>query len=227
MKGRSSQEGTLNYMSLPAVAMGLNTLSKYIDLLPLRLSSLYHYLYNEISALKYPETGTPVVEILSGQPSAPSTSPPHGYVLAFLLLDKKGEVIPLSRVEALAARKDSGTFPAVAPAFKATFKHPRAAPTPVAPATPRGSTKPTPGASDSARTFALRTGCACNPGGAAALLGIESYMELLEPGATQKGLELVVGRELGVVRVSLGWVSDWSDVAAFIAFVKSVEEIVG
>ncbi|KAG9123154.1 hypothetical protein FRC07_000167 [Ceratobasidium sp. 392] len=214
------EEGTLNYMTLPAITMGLEILSKYIDLLPLRLSSLYHYLYTELSALQYAETGTPLVKILSGRPSIPSKSPPpHGYVLAFLLLDKKGEIIPLSRVEALAARKDRGDLPAVAPAFKSTSKQPGSAR-----AFSTSSTRPSP--SDD-QSFALRTGCACNPGGAAALLGIESYMEILQPGATQRSLELVVGRELGVVRVSLGWVSNWSDVVAFIAFVRSVEETIG
>ncbi|KAG8713559.1 hypothetical protein FRC09_018594 [Ceratobasidium sp. 395] len=214
------EEGTLNYMTLPAVTMGLEILSNYIDLLPLRLSSLYHYLYTELSAIRYAETGTPLIQILSGRPSTPSKSPPpHGYVLAFLLLDKKGEIVPLSRVEALAARTDRGNIPAVAPAFKSTFKQPESAR-----AFSTGPARPAPSQD---QVFALRTGCACNPGGAAALLGIESYMEILHPGATHRTLELVVGRELGVVRVSLGWVSNWSDVAAFIAFVKSVEEIVG
>ncbi|QRW12670.1 aminotransferase class-V protein [Ceratobasidium sp. AG-Ba] len=209
------EEGTLNYMTFPAVSMGLGMLSKYIDLLPVRLSSLYHYLYTELSALRYHDTGTPIVQILTSPPSTPSRSPPHGYVLAFLVVDKKGEIVPLSSVEALAARKDSGNHPAVAP----VFKQPRPG---------RNFSTDTAGsATPGAQTIALRTGCACNPGGAAALLGIESYVEILEPGATHRSFELIVGRELGVVRVSLGWVSNWSDIAAFIAFVKSLEAIVG
>ncbi|KAG9080537.1 hypothetical protein FS749_007986, partial [Ceratobasidium sp. UAMH 11750] len=208
------EEGTLNYMTFPAITMGLEILSKCIDLLPLRLSSLYHYLYTELSALRHTETDTPLVQILSGPPSLPSKSPPHGYALAFLVLDKKGEIVPLSRVEALAARNDQSDTPTRTnqtntPVVNSTLKQPVSVTTPPS------------------RTFALRTGCACNPGGAAALLGIESYMEILQPGATQRALEVVVGRELGVVRVSLGWVSNWADVAAFIAFIKSVEGVVG
>lgn len=228
------EEGTINYLTLPAITAGIEVLSKYIDLLPLRLSSLYHYLYHQLSMLQYPDTGTPVVQLLSGEPSLPSTAPPHGYVLAFLILNRKGEMIPLSHVEVLAARKAPGDLPAVAPAFKATFKHPRVTSS-HAPRThpndpsysPSVTTSKLPDSTTPERTIALRTGCACNPGGAAALLGIQSYMELVEPGATQRSLEVVVGRELGVVRVSLGWVSDWSDVVTFIRFVKGVQEVIG
>ncbi|KAI9573290.1 PLP-dependent transferase [Boletus coccyginus] len=53
--------------------------------------------------------------------------------------------------------------------------------------------------------ISLRTGCMCNPGGASALLGIQQVME--SPVRPTR-----VGRELGVVRVSLGLGSDWGDV---------------
>ncbi|CAE6472029.1 unnamed protein product [Rhizoctonia solani] len=209
------EEGTINYLTLPAVTTGIDTLSKYMDLLPIRLSSLYHYLYSQLTMLHYPDTKTPVVQILTGEPSVPSTTPPHGYVLSFLILDRKGEMVPLSHIEALAARKDRSELPAVAPAFKATFKHPRNAARARQNDASNHSSPPLiqevlPDSATSERTIALRTGCACNPGGAAALLGIESYMQLLEPGATQRALELVVGRELGVIR-----------------FVKGVQGVVG
>ncbi|KEP46208.1 methyltransferase type 11 [Rhizoctonia solani 123E] len=226
------EEGTINYLTLPAVTAGINILSGYMDLLPVRLSSLYHYLYSQLSMLQHQDTKTPVVQVLTGEPSPPSTAPPHGYVLSFLILDRKGEMVPLSHIEALAARKDHKELPAVSPTFKSTFKRPRGA----ARAPPNGTSthssppliqEALPNSTSVGRTIALRTGCACNPGGAAALLGIESYMQLLQPGATQRAFELVVGRELGVIRVSLGWVSDWSDIAAFIQFVKGVQEVVG
>ncbi|CAE7233730.1 unnamed protein product [Rhizoctonia solani] len=225
------EEGTINYLTLPAVTAGISMLSNYMDLLPIRLSSLYHYLYNQLSMLQYPDTGTPVVQILTGEPSSPSAAPPHGYVLSFLILDRKGEMVPLSHIEALAARKDHKDLPVVASPFESTFKRRSTTRAPQTGTSPHSSppliqeTFLDPVARE--RTIALRTGCACNPGGAAALLGIESYMQLLQPGATQRAFELVVGRELGVIRVSLGWVSDWSDVAAFIRFVKGVQEVVG
>ncbi|CAE6497538.1 unnamed protein product [Rhizoctonia solani] len=224
------EEGTINYLTLPAVTTGINMLSKYIDLLPIRLSSLYHYLYNQLSMLQYPDTKTPVIQILTREPSPPSTAPPHGYVLSFLILDRKGDIVPLTHIEALAARKGREGLPAVSPAFKSTSKHPRSRthqsdlPTHSLPPLAQQSFSDS---TTTERIISLRTGCACNPGGAAALLGIESYMQLLQPGATQRSLELVVGRELGVIRVSLGWVSDWSDIAAFVQFVGGIREIVG
>ncbi|KAB5593822.1 Methyltransferase type 11 [Ceratobasidium theobromae] len=225
------QEGTINYLTFPAVIAGINSLSKYIDMLPLRLSSLYHYLYNQLSLLRYPDTETPTVQILTGAPSLPSATPPHGYVLSFLVLNKKGEIVPLSHIEALAARKGRDNLPTIAPTFKSTPKHPNPIPHVLRTSNTSSSTavyeKPVVDLGRTERTIALRTGCACNPGGAAALLGIESYMQLVQPGATQRSLELVVGRELGVIRVSLGWVSDWSDVVAFIRFVKGIQEVVG
>lgn len=60
--------------------------------------------------------------------------------------------------------------------------------------------------------ISLRTGCMCNPGGASALLGIQQVMESLCDRSTLRDVETRVGRELGVVRVSLGLGSDWGDV---------------
>lgn len=60
--------------------------------------------------------------------------------------------------------------------------------------------------------ISLRTGCMCNPGGASALLGIQDFMSRLCDGATLQDVEKLAGRELGVVRVSLGLGSDWGDV---------------
>lgn len=62
------------------------------------------------------------------------------------------------------------------------------------------------------QNISLRTGCVCNPGGAAALLGIEDQMALLYPGVTLKDFEGTVGRELGVVRISLGLATTFQDV---------------
>jgi selenocysteine lyase/cysteine desulfurase len=59
--------------------------------------------------------------------------------------------------------------------------------------------------------ISLRTGCMCNPGGAAALLGIQDHMQQLYAGVTLRDFERVVGRELGVVRISLGLASNFQD----------------
>lgn len=68
-----------------------------------------------------------------------------------------------------------------------------------------------------ANGIALRTGCMCNPGGAATLLSLGSLMTVLDQGDTDhpptlRSLEEAAGRELGVVRISFGLASCWSDV---------------
>lgn len=68
-----------------------------------------------------------------------------------------------------------------------------------------------------ANGIALRTGCVCNPGGAATLLSLGSLMTVLDQGDTHhpptlRSLEEAAGRELGVVRISFGLASCWSDV---------------
>ena len=58
----------------------------------------------------------------------------------------------------------------------------------------------------------------CNPGAAAALLGIQDDMQRLYPGVTLKDFENIVGRELGVIRISLGLASNFQDVWKVIRF---------
>ncbi|KAJ6569826.1 PLP-dependent transferase [Mycena vulgaris] len=64
----------------------------------------------------------------------------------------------------------------------------------------------------------LRTGCMCNPGGAAAILGIQDDMQGMYNGVTLKDFERAVGHELGVVRVSLGLASSFQDAWTFVTF---------
>ncbi|KAH9039867.1 methyltransferase type 11 [Lactarius pseudohatsudake] len=68
-----------------------------------------------------------------------------------------------------------------------------------------------------ANGIALRTGCMCNPGGAAAMLSLSSLMSVLGTSGsnhtpTLQALEEAAGRELGVVRISFGLASCWADV---------------
>jgi molybdenum cofactor sulfurtransferase len=66
--------------------------------------------------------------------------------------------------------------------------------------------------------ISLRTGCMCNPGGAAAILGAEEFMQKLCVGITLQEFEARVGREMGVVRISLGLVTSFEDVWKIIQF---------
>ena len=62
------QDGTINYLNLPAITDGLRFLSAYLPFLPLRLSSLTRHLIASLSELRHDTTGTPVVQILSRRP---------------------------------------------------------------------------------------------------------------------------------------------------------------
>ncbi|KAJ6488884.1 PLP-dependent transferase [Mycena sanguinolenta] len=68
--------------------------------------------------------------------------------------------------------------------------------------------------------ISLRTGCMCNTGGAAAMLGKEAEMEQLFEGARKSDIERVIGHEFGVVRISLGLASNFQDVWNVIRFVE-------
>ena len=58
----------------------------------------------------------------------------------------------------------------------------------------------------------------CNPGASAALLGIEEQMEKTYPGVTLKEISELLGRELGLVRISLGLASNFKDVWRVVQF---------
>ncbi|KAI0264156.1 pyridoxal phosphate-dependent transferase [Gloeopeniophorella convolvens] len=165
------EDGTLNYTLLPAVTTGLRLLSAYLSVLPARTGALSATCTRMLEALRWP-SGARAVRVLS---RVPGTQPEPGEalqgaggVVACLMLDEKGDPIPLSRVAAHAA----------------------------------------------AHGIALRTGCMCNPGGAAALLALGTLMAALSEQDTApslRALEAAAGRELGVVRISFGLASAWAD----------------
>ncbi len=62
------QDGTINYLTLPAVTDGLRFLSAYLPFLPLRLATLLNYTISSLSLLRHDSTGAPVVKILSRIP---------------------------------------------------------------------------------------------------------------------------------------------------------------
>ncbi|KAJ6450995.1 PLP-dependent transferase, partial [Mycena vitilis] len=176
------EDGTINYLSLPAVTDGLRFLSAYTPFLPLRLASLMHYLVSSLSQIRHTDTSAPVVRIFSAVPSRRLTSVGDqsdvGSIVSLLFLSPTGEILPNSFIEHAASRL----------------------------------------------CISLRTGCMCNPGGAAAILGIENDMELLYEGVTLADFERAVGHELGVVRISLGLASNFQDVWNFLRFAKLVSQ---
>ncbi|PPQ93853.1 hypothetical protein CVT25_013562 [Psilocybe cyanescens] len=74
----------------------------------------------------------------------------------------------------------------------------------------------------STQNISLRTGCMCNPGGAAAILDIVEEMGRLYPGVTLQDFEDKMGRELGVVRISLGIATNFHDAWRVTQFVASI-----
>ena len=62
----------------------------------------------------------------------------------------------------------------------------------------------------------------CNPGGVAAMLGPEeqNLMQQLLPGVTLRDVTEMLGREVGVVRISLGLASNFQDVWKILQFVS-------
>ncbi|PSR80399.1 hypothetical protein PHLCEN_2v6732 [Hermanssonia centrifuga] len=170
------EDGTINYLNLPAITDGLRFLSAYLPFLPLRLSTLTDYLITSLTQLRHESTGTPVVRVLSRPPTRRLKSVGEqagtGSVISLIFLSPSGNMLPLSFIE-------------------------------------HAST---------AQNISLRTGCMCNPGGAAALLGLRDDMNLLYPGVTMRKFEEHVGHELGVVRISLGLASNFQDVWRVLRF---------
>ncbi|KAI0785715.1 PLP-dependent transferase [Abortiporus biennis] len=174
------EDGTINYLNLCAITEGLRFLSKYIPFLPLRLSSLTHYLISSLSEIHYEGTSKPVVRIVSRRPAkrVMSIGEPSdtGFTISLIFLDVKGEMIPNSFIEHAA----------------------------------------------SARRISLRTGCMCNPGGVTALLDLREEMNKLYPGVTMADFEKYLGIEAGVVRISLGLASNFSDMLKVVQFAESI-----
>ncbi|KDQ56273.1 hypothetical protein JAAARDRAFT_59174 [Jaapia argillacea MUCL 33604] len=174
------EDGTINYLALPAIADGPRLLSNYLPFLPLRLSCLVDYLSSSLLRLHHQENSSPVVRILSRLPTRRLTNvgdqSDTGFTVSFVFLSPNGHPLPITFVEHAA----------------------------------------------SIRRISLRTGCMCNPGAAAAMLGAQNVMEGLYDGIHRKDIWDAVGRELGVVRVSFGLASTFQDVWCVLQFASGM-----
>jgi molybdenum cofactor sulfurtransferase len=168
-------------------------LTPYMPLLPVRLSSLTHSLVNTLSRLRHDTTGKPVTKILSRRPKKRvrfvGDQADVGSTVSLLFLLVSGN----SNVKTMTC---SSLHQPTGEMLSNAFVEWAA----------------------SKQRISLRTGCMCNPGAAAALLGITDDMRKLYPGVTLKDFECYVGRELGVVRISLGLASNFEDVWKVIRF---------
>lgn len=93
------EEGTLNYLNIPAVAIGLRYLQRIgYDLIQTRLKCLTGWLLENLQCLQHPN-GTPLVRIYG-----PTTTDGRGATIALNFFDAQNRPIDHRQVEQLAAR---------------------------------------------------------------------------------------------------------------------------
>jgi molybdenum cofactor sulfurtransferase len=92
------EDGTLNYLSIPAVAIGLRHLERVgIETIQTRIACLTEWLLAELQALQH-ANGRPVVHLYG-----PSTSLDRGGTVTMNFHDADGTLLDFRRIEELAA----------------------------------------------------------------------------------------------------------------------------
>lgn len=168
------EEGTVSYLTLPAVEIGLNLLREVgIDTIHTRVMALTDWLLRQLTALRH-SNGRPLVQVYG-----PTDTTMRGGTVALNLMDAHGQIVNHFVISHYANEA----------------------------------------------LISLRTGAFCNPGtGELALqLASDDHLECpKEDEATLRSdFNLVLDpRNMGALRVSLGLVSNFADVYAFVAFVR-------
>lgn len=94
------EDGTLNYLSIPAVEIGLRHIQAIgMDLITERVTCLTGWLLDELLALRH-SNGQPMVRIYG-----PSTTEARGGTLTFNLYDPNGHLLDYRRIEQLAGEQ--------------------------------------------------------------------------------------------------------------------------
>ncbi len=173
------EDGTLDFLSIPAVGIGLAHLEKIgMELVHARVHCLTGWMLDELTSLRH-STGVPLVRIYG-----PLTPEKRGGAVTVNFFDRDGSPIDHVFVEQAASQ----------------------------------------------HKISLRTGCFCNPGAGEIALGISS-MELAacfsSPGHGQRlsydDFRLCIdGKASGAVRISVGLVSNFEDVQAFLKFAEGL-----
>jgi molybdenum cofactor sulfurtransferase len=169
------EDGTLNYLSVPAVQIGLRHLERIgIETIQTRIECLTAWLLAGLLDLRH-TNGRHMVRIYG-----PAGTLMRGGTITLNFYDPDGRLLDYRRVEELA----------------------------------------------SALRISLRTGCFCNPGAGEAAEGLteSDMLAALETGAEMtlpRFLQVIQhrgGKSAGAIRVSLGVVSNFADVEAFLGF---------
>ncbi len=173
------EDGTLDYLNIPAVEIGLKHLESVgLDLIHERVRCLTGWLLDRLTAMRH-STGEPLTRLYG-----PTTTNSRGGAVTVNFFDKDGKVIDHRFIELEAGKVN----------------------------------------------ISLRTGCFCNPGAGEMALGI-SRPELAacfsQPGHEQRltydDFRLCIdGKASGAVRISLGLVSNFEDVQAFLRFTEGL-----
>jgi selenocysteine lyase/cysteine desulfurase len=178
------EDGTLNYLGIPAVETGLRHLQAIgIETIQTRIHCLTAWLLENLLALRH-SNGRHMVRVYG-----PTSMEARGGTIAFNLYDPDGHLLNYSRVEELA----------------------------------------------SLNGISLRTGCFCNPGaGEAAESLTEEDMRAVATGSPdmtlprfRQILQHRAGKSAGAIRVSLGLVSNFSDVYRFFQFAAGFHDQTG
>ena len=95
------EDGTINFLNLPAIEIGLRHITKYgIDIIHERVSCLTNWLLEQMTTIRH-SNGTPLVEIFG-----PTNMVNRGGTISFSLDDPEGIRLDYRKVEALANREN-------------------------------------------------------------------------------------------------------------------------
>jgi molybdenum cofactor sulfurtransferase len=175
------EDGTLNYLSIPAVELGLRQLERIgVAVVQTRVRCLTGWLLAQLYALRH-SNGRPLVRLYG-----PVTTQMRGGTIALNLYDQDGHLVDYRRVEELAGEQ----------------------------------------------RISLRIGCFCNPGVGETAEGLtEADMSAGINAGLEMTLPLFVqivqhrgGKSAGAIRISVGLVSNFTDVFTFVRFVSSFRD---
>ena len=175
------EDGTLNYLGIPAVRIGLEHLERVgLETIQTRVAALTAWLLSRLLELRH-SNGRPVVRLYG-----PATMAMRGGTVTMNFYDPDGHLLDYRRVEELA----------------------------------------------SGQRISLRTGCFCNPGAGEAaealteddmLAGLVDGNDMTLPRFLQV-IQHRSGKSAGAIRVSLGLVSNFDDVEAFLDFAAGLRD---
>ena len=171
----SFEDGTVNYLSIPAVEHGRRLIDSVgIDLIHTRVTCLTGWLIEQLVGLHH-SNGRPVVQLYG-----PASVDRRGGTVQVNFFDSAGHMLDCHTIEQLANSK----------------------------------------------RISLRAGCHCNPGAREAALGfthddLAPCFHNQNESSFEQFLQAINGKTTGALRASIGLVSSFADVYAYVTFARS------